>query len=374
MIDQKMRILLADDEINIRSLGEKMLQDSGYDVLLASNGAEAIEKAIAERPDLIITDIRMPIKSGFDVCKAVRSDPVINQTPIIILSALGDEYNKLTGFEGGANDFITKPFRTEELNERINLLLARRVRRPAAESGAQRRPPAAESHRIVEIPSGSKALDKLLGGGIPKGSNLLLIGALGRGKSAFAKHFIAEGLGRNERCLFIAVDDDPSQIRDGLNKILPQRTDHYESAGTLRFVDAYSWSSQGGGKDKFKIEGVLGLDQLSDLILKAGSEIDQSVQKKAGGRRVIDSISSFFVNFELPAVQKFISQVAGTAVSFGSVTTLFTVEEGAVNDLVLNNIKYLMDGIIEFKEENGKKMLRVERMKWIDFLKEWVEI
>lgn len=370
--EKKQKILLADDEENIRLLGEKLLREAGYEVVLAANGAEAIEKAISEKPDLVITDIKMPQKTGFEVCKALRSDPVLSRVPILILSALGDEFNKLTGFEGGANDFITKPFRAEELKERVALLLERGAK--GGQRAASSKIAAAQAEiKFTQIPTGVEILDKLIGGGLPKGSNILLIGALGRGKSTFARKFIAEGLTRGEKCLFVAVDDDPLLVRSELNKMTRTMSTELENKNALRFVDAYTWTSgEGRSQEQYRIEGVLNLDQLSELISRAGNDIGQSVQQKAGGRRVIDSISSFFVNFELPAVQRFLSQIGHTALAFGGVTTLFVIEEGSVSEQVVNNIKYLMDGVIEFKEDIGKKRIRVSSMKWINFEKEWV--
>jgi CheY-like chemotaxis protein/KaiC/GvpD/RAD55 family RecA-like ATPase len=372
MPEKKQKILLADDEINIRLLGEKLLKEAGYDVVLASDGLEAISKAISEKPDLVITDIRMPKKTGFEVCKALRSDPVLSKVPILILSSLGDEFNKLTGFEGGANDFLTKPFRADELKERISFIFERGSKAKQGSLSADTLKGQA-SHADVLIPSGIEGLDNMLGGGLPKGSNILLAGPLGKGKSTFAKRFISNGLSQGEKCLYLAVDDDPAMIRSELNKMPPSNVLEQENNNMLRFIDAYTWASgEKRSKEKFKVSGVLTLDQLADLISKAGSDIGQTIQQKHGGRRVIDSISSLFVNFELPAVQLFLSQVSRTAMAFGGVTTLFVIEEGSVSEQTVNNIKYAMDGVIEFSESSGSKVLRVTDIKWIKFNNDWI--
>jgi KaiC/GvpD/RAD55 family RecA-like ATPase len=148
-----------------------------------------------------------------------------------------------------------------------------------------------------------------------------------------------------------------------------------ERNGILRFVDAYSWSSgHPRENEKFSVKGTLDLEQLATLVSEAGADIGQSVQRKEGGKRVIDSISSLLVNFDLPAVQKFLSQIGRTAVAFGGVTTLFVVEEGAVSEHMLNNIKYLMDGVLEFKDSFGKRKVRALNMKWLKFEKDWVGV
>ena len=129
----------------------------------------------------------------------------------------------------------------------------------------------------------------------------------------------------------------------------------YEENNFLRFIDAYSWSSLSPPEnEKFAITGSLELNQLSGIISDASFEIGQSIKDKKGGRRLIDSISSLFVNFELSTVQRFLNQIARTSMAFGGITTLFILEEGTVDSTTLNNIKYIMDGVIEFKK---KKMI-----------------
>ena len=100
------KILIADDEQNILTLLEIMLKDLDAEIISAENGEIAISKAKEFKPDLIISDVVMPKKNGFEVCRVVRNTENISNTPIILLSALGDEYNKLTGFEEGADDYI----------------------------------------------------------------------------------------------------------------------------------------------------------------------------------------------------------------------------------------------------------------------------
>jgi KaiC/GvpD/RAD55 family RecA-like ATPase len=98
------------------------------------------------------------------------------------------------------------------------------------------------------------------------------------------------------------------------------------------------------------------------------------VRNRLGGRRVLDSISSLLINFELPSVQRFLAQVARNAVAFGGVSTFFVLEEGTVDDKTLANIKYLMDGVIETRVEDGRHMLRVASMKWTNHAREWVQM
>lgn len=368
------KILVADDEPNILMLTGVMLREAGYEVIKACNGQEAVDLAIAEQPDLIITDVIMPKKDGFEVCKTVRNTASISDTPIIILSAMGDEYNKITGFDEGADDYVTKPFSSEELKARVRALLLRYQSRSRAASKST--PPKTEqipeTPEIDRISSGLPDLDDQLYGGIPTGSNILVIGPIGSGKSSFSRRFLAEGLRNHERSLFVAIDDDPKLVRKTISSFLDKPVAEYEQYGFMRLVDAYSWSAfNETDHEAFAINGILELNQLSGVISDAGYELGQTIQNKLGGRRVIDSISSLLVNFELPSVQRFLSQIARTSHSFGGVTTLFILEAGTVSDQVLNNIKYIMDGVIEFSDPGSQRSVRVGSMKWTPYSSEW---
>ncbi len=377
MSDSGFKILIADDEPNILMLTSMMLDDLGYKTILANNGAQAIEKALQEFPDMVITDIVMPEKDGFEVCKTLRENKDFADVPIIILSAIGDEFNKITGFEGGADDYITKPFNLDELKSRVETLLLRRQEskvisaRGKEKSGYVKK----DETEIMRISSGIKELDALLGGGLPKGSNILLMGPLGTGKSTMSRKFILEGLHNKERCMFVTIDDSPKLIRDKLSSSLEIDIAEYEELDLFSIVDAYSWSSGASErKEKYRIEGILDLNQFSMIISDSGQNIGQSIQSKLGGRRIFDSISSLLVNFDLSMAQRFLSQLARTSIAFGMVNTVFVLEEGTVSEYVLNNIKYIMDGVIETKEKDGQMYLRVASMKWINFDRDWVKL
>jgi CheY-like chemotaxis protein len=378
------KILIADDEANILMLLEIVLKDLNAEIITAENGEVAVQKAKEHKPDLIMTDVVMPKMNGFEVCRAIRSTEEIAETPIIILSALGDEYNKITGFEEGADDYIIKPFNVEELKARATALLLRHSSKQKAkmihsdhiqiEENNQKVTKIEENKKqesatnidIDAITTGNAQIDKNLYGGLPKGSNILITGPIGTGKSSFARSFLETGLKNKEKCLWIAIDDDPKRIRQKMSENLAENVESFENRSYLRFVDAYSWSSLTMPEnEKFTINGSLELNQLTGVIADASYEIGQTIQNKKGGRRVIDSISSLLINFDLASTQRFLSQIARTGVAFGGVTTLFIIEEGTVEEKVLNNIKYIMDGVIEFEETEDQRTMRIRHMKWI---------
>ena len=118
------KILIVDDEsVNLRLL-TKWLIPLGYDIELASNGEEAVQKAKASRPDLILLDIIMPVIDGYEACKRIKADLDTANIPIIMITALNDRESKLKGLEAGANEFLSKPIDRSELNIRVKNLLS----------------------------------------------------------------------------------------------------------------------------------------------------------------------------------------------------------------------------------------------------------
>jgi diguanylate cyclase (GGDEF)-like protein len=116
-------ILVADDEPINRALIQRRLERSGYRVLTAQNGREAVQTARAERPDLIILDVMMPVMDGLEACQLIKTDDTIRDTPIIFLSARDETEVKVSGLSLGANDYISKPFKAEELLARVTVAL-----------------------------------------------------------------------------------------------------------------------------------------------------------------------------------------------------------------------------------------------------------
>ena len=103
------KILLVDDAETVLLMERMILQGEPYDIVIARDGDEAIAQALAERPDLILLDIVMPKKDGFEVCRLLRSHADTRDTPILLVSTRGEPQNVEEGFASGCNDFVTKP-------------------------------------------------------------------------------------------------------------------------------------------------------------------------------------------------------------------------------------------------------------------------
>lgn len=122
MNQAKGKILVVDDEAKIRALIRKYAEYEGYTVEEAADGMEAVSKAKAEDFDIIILDIMMPELDGFSACREIRKE---KQTPVLMLSARGEEYDKIHGFELGIDDYLVKPFSPRELMLRVNAIISR---------------------------------------------------------------------------------------------------------------------------------------------------------------------------------------------------------------------------------------------------------
>jgi DNA-binding response OmpR family regulator len=117
------KILVAEDERDIRELIGFTLRFAGFDVFLAKNGEEAVEQAPQLRPDLIMLDVRMPKMTGYEACRALKSNPETSSIPVVILSAKGQDGEIQEGIESGADHYIVKPFAPDELTSRVREIL-----------------------------------------------------------------------------------------------------------------------------------------------------------------------------------------------------------------------------------------------------------
>jgi DNA-binding response OmpR family regulator len=116
------KVLIVDDDVQVTTLLGKLLTYEGYQTITVNDSSKAHEMASSTRPDLILLDLMMPDPDGFKVCRTLRADPHFMFTPIIIVTALDDNDSRVVAFGAGANDYITKPFHSNELVQRIEKL------------------------------------------------------------------------------------------------------------------------------------------------------------------------------------------------------------------------------------------------------------
>jgi two-component system KDP operon response regulator KdpE len=131
-VSERQRVLVADDDPLIQRLVRTHLDRAGFRVLTAGDGESALDMAAAEQPDLVVLDLMLPGIDGFEVCKRLREFSLV---PVVMLTARGEQVDKLRGFEAGADDYLTKPFSPPELLARVRAVL-RRVERSGSASAA----------------------------------------------------------------------------------------------------------------------------------------------------------------------------------------------------------------------------------------------
>lgn len=117
------KILIADDEEDVKIVVQLFLESKGYEIVTAFDGLDALERAKEEKPDLIILDIMMPILDGFEVCKKLKADPELTAIPVVMLSASSHSESKQRGLDAGAVDYLIKPFEPEQLDRVIKGIL-----------------------------------------------------------------------------------------------------------------------------------------------------------------------------------------------------------------------------------------------------------
>ena len=119
------KIVIAEDEPDIRELIAFTLRFAGHEVIAGSNGQEGYELTKSELPDLAIFDVRMPKMTGYDACRKIKADPETSHIPVIFLSAKGQENEIAQGIAAGADEYLLKPFAPDQLTERIKSILAK---------------------------------------------------------------------------------------------------------------------------------------------------------------------------------------------------------------------------------------------------------
>jgi len=120
------KILIAEDERDIRDLITFTLRFAGYEVISTSNGEEAYHAAVKEKPDLILLDVRMPRMTGYEACREIKANARTKGIPVVFLSAKGQETEVRTGIEAGADEYILKPFSPDQLMDRVKVILSRK--------------------------------------------------------------------------------------------------------------------------------------------------------------------------------------------------------------------------------------------------------
>ena len=326
------RVLVADDQQHIRDLLVDTLVDEGYEVLAAKDGAEALELALHEHPDIIILDVWMPVMDGFEVLGKLRDNPSTQSVPAIMLTALEAEKGERTGMTLGAARYLTKPWEPGTVELAVKVALRETEAFGKDEEDGRR--------ATGLIRTGNMQLDQMLSGGIPLGSLTLVEGIPSGGKSALCQHLAYEALLDGYGVAYFTARQDTEHFVD-------------QMASLARDVATY-----------FR-EGKLGIFPTEGASPCKASERDlAALAADIGGLpgqynvRIVDCVTDQAALSDENAVTRFFSSCKNLAEA--GKTVILVARSYAFDGTVLNRLHVLCDAHLSLRSEKiGAKMVKM---------------
>jgi KaiC/GvpD/RAD55 family RecA-like ATPase len=215
--------------------------------------------------------------------------------------------------------------------------------------------------------TGVSKFDKILSGGFPENSTILLIGSPGTGKSTLSQQFLTSGLSTSQPAIYITLDTAPDDVVKNMKRF--GGIEQYLKKKLMIFLDAYSWKVGGGKDEEWKkvLQGGLDINSLNVMlsdILKRLAEKDK--------RSVFDSVSTLLLYIPSDLVVRFIPILIAKCKQARS-TQILILEEGVHDEEIVNTLSYLSDGVIEMKMEGPKRYLRISKMRGSSCSHDWLE-
>ena len=347
------RLLVVDDESEIREVLSRALRNWGYEVAEAENGSVALEKAFRELPDVILLDVSMPVVGGFEVLENLRKFPGTMSIPVILFTTLPAEKGELTGIRLGVEHYLTKPCDLHILKSTLRVALGEAKGminpEPNVVVSASDLPPIAETEGVQDaqplVRSGIKPLDEGLKGGICTGSLTLIEGTPAAGNSALSRQLACEALAGAHRVAFLTSEDlgqSPSAIISFFGRDVSVHMDR----GRLCVLTVEEPSSDHGPGD------------LLSLVSRIGEKVPPQYDTV-----IIDSISALVVNSEDQAVIEFFRSCK--AMCKKGKTILVVLDSSAVDEMRLVSLRSVIDTHMRVSlRAIGRKSLRmVELLK-----------
>ena len=205
------KVLVVDDEKDIRELLIDDLLDSGYQVIEAENGSEALDRIYNDRPDIVLLDLMMPVMNGIQVLKALKSDPDTVNLPVVLLTAVAAEDGEQKSKELGADYYLTKPWEPDTIQTVIKMALRKAAEGNQTNSAGR---DAGKTEHSAFMSTGNPQFDIKLGGGVPREGMTFIEGAAATGKSVLCQHFAYTALVHGYRVSYFSSQHNT----DGLLK------------------------------------------------------------------------------------------------------------------------------------------------------------
>lgn len=214
---------------------------------------------------------------------------------------------------------------------------------------------------ITRVSTGISKLDKILNGGFPLNSSILLNGTPGLGKSIFCQQFIYTGLKIGEKCIFVSFDVRPETISNSMARF------GWETKSKPVFFDCFSYRIGQQSVSRYAVTGLSDLNQMSMIF-------EDILNDLGNGRKriVVDSLSTLLLYSDSELAMKFLKDFLATAISQNA-TLLMTVEEGIHDEKTIATINYMVDGFLEMKFDMDKRFMRVLKMCDTPVSREWLE-
>jgi DNA-binding SARP family transcriptional activator/KaiC/GvpD/RAD55 family RecA-like ATPase len=353
----KAHILVVEDNLDQQKLLALYLQRVGYRVSAVSTGPEALNLLMGETVQLVITDAMMPRMTGYEFAQILHRNKDLNYIPVVMLTSLNSLEDSLQAYREGVEAFISKPPNYSELLEIVANLLNSNVR-----SRSEPAIPATFSSSSVS------GLDKALGGSYPVGTNILLLGEVGSGKSTFARHFLVEGLLKDERGIYVSLNENYRRVRHQLNMLTGGSLANYEHQNRFSILDGSQFLNPETGN----------LIDLEQAVNEAYQTVATNTKINPKIRVVLDGVNTLNIYFEQTAVYGFLARLVRYTQEYNNTSTLFVVEQGSTDERTLANLKSLMDGVFEFRyldqTATPSPEVRIANLKGQTFSNEWLPL
>ena len=357
------KILIADDDPHMLMLSSLLFQEQGFELIEAKNGTEAIDKALLETPDLILSDIIMPDKGGLEVCKTLKSNPKLQHIPVILISAVHDQLYVKSSYQAGASHFIQKPFEPAELLNTIQSHLDNS--RPKNTRNIQNTTKQTLKNTKLRLP-----FQNIFKQHLEEHSNLLLKGPVGSGKKLFMSKIIYEYLlYENGQVIYLSLSNTPQKlIQQLINTFGPFITSLLKQ-NKLCIVNGTPASYSGEFQSIVSVSNHFDSHLILDSLTKAKTLFTaQHSSKKI--LFCIDAVNHLMLPNQFLSFCNFIQLLTQSEDFFSQDLCIF-VQEEPCSLMQSDTFSYMMDIDISFIKNQTSYLLKFNYLKQMNIKSDW---